>query len=94
MAEIKDLTKEELWKLRQEITLNSLFLKDYENSLGIDVKECFAFFSGYVEYLGELVIAYMENVGLEEITDSDFLNMALEHDNEDNLYSWFSCIKW
>lgn len=93
MAQIKDLTKEQLWKLRQEITLNSLFVRDYENSLGIDPKECYTFFDGYVEYLGELAID-AENVNLQEITDSDYLDLAFKQDNKENLYNWFSCIKW
>lgn len=33
---MKDLTREQLAQLRKEIVLNSLFLNDYNNSLGID----------------------------------------------------------
>ena len=86
---IKDLTKEQLWELRQEITLNSIFIRDYENSFDIDVEECYTFFDGYVEYLGELAT---ENIDLKNITDSDYLDLALE-DNADNLYNWLSCIE-
>lgn len=87
MAQIKDLTKEQLWKLRQEITLNSLFLRDYENSLGIDPKECNTFFDGYVEYLVELENTdYGLNPDLSVIFDL--------YDNAENLYNWFSCIEW
>lgn len=84
---IKELSKEQLWKLRQEVVLNSLFTNDFENSFGIDAKECQSFFDGYVEYLSELV---------EE--DSEKFNVvvvqALDYDSPDNLYNWFCCIEW
>ena len=80
MAQIKDLTKEQLWKLRQEIVLNSLFLKDYNNSFGIDVKECNSFFDGYVEYLNELAEA---DGG---VTHEDTFK---QYDNPTNLENWF-----
>lgn len=79
MAEIKDLTKEQLWVLRQQIVLNSLFTNDYNNNMDIDPKECATFFDGYVEYLGELA------EGDGGITDSD---TYLKYDNADNLYNW------
>lgn len=48
------LTKNELKKLRKEIILNSLFLKDYSNSLFIKEKTAYDFFNSYIEYLYEL----------------------------------------
>lgn len=48
---IKDIKQ-----LRKEITLNSLFLRDYENSLGYDVDSVYYFFDGYAEYLHELLM--------------------------------------
>lgn len=36
-------------KLRGEIVLNSLYLSDYENSLGIDPQNVYDFFEGYLE---------------------------------------------
>ena len=43
--EIKDLTKEQLWELRQEMEVNSIYLRDYSNSFGIEEEECFTFFN-------------------------------------------------
>lgn len=40
--------------MRKEINLDSIFLRDYENSLGIDPEEVSQFFEGYVEDLSEL----------------------------------------
>ena len=38
------LTQAQLWKLRLEIVLNSLYYSDYENSLGLDRRIVAAFF--------------------------------------------------
>lgn len=81
MAQIKDLnTKEQLWALRNEITLNSLFINDYSNTFDIDAKECCTFFEGYVEYLEELAEA---DGG---VTDVDTF---MKYDNATNLYDWW-----
>lgn len=85
--QIKDLNKEQLWQLRKEITLNSLFLKDYANSFGIARSECFTFFKGYVEYLCEL---QNTDYGF----DLDIFDVIDMYDNEQNLYNWFCCIEW
>lgn len=82
---IADLDKNQLWALRQEICLNSLFLKDYENSFGIDAKEVYNFFDGYVEYLSELCDENAENYNVVVID-------ALDFDSPDNLYAWFMCV--
>ena len=87
MAQIKDLTKEQLWQLRQQVTLNSLFLNDYCNSFGIDEKECNTFFDGYVEYLYEKAEIY-------QFATDDFFEIVDKYDNAENLYEWFSSIEW
>lgn len=43
-----------LWKLRQEVTIGSCFLKDYSNDMGISESDAVWFFDGYVDYLYEL----------------------------------------
>lgn len=45
------LTKNEFTKLRKEIVLNSLYLKDYSNSLFIKEKTVCAFFDSAIEYI-------------------------------------------
>ena len=41
----------QLWKLRLDVTLNSLFTRDYVNRYGISPEIAQAFFDGYVEFL-------------------------------------------
>ena len=85
--EIKDLTKEQIWELRQEMELNSIYLRDYSNSFGIEEKECFTFFNGYIEYLLEL---NNTDNGLNQ----DLSDIIELYDNVENLYNWFACIVW
>ena len=47
------MTKDELWALRQEIKLGSLFYADYRNSFDIDEHPVCDFFDGYLEYLDQ-----------------------------------------
>ena len=48
------LTKNQLKTLRNDVVLNSLFLKDYSNNLYIKNDNVCAFFDSYMEYLNEL----------------------------------------
>lgn len=84
---IQDLSKEQLWKLRKEVVLNSLFTSDFENSFGIDAKECQTFFDGYMEYLDELADDDKDNLNVVVVS-------ALDYDSPDALYNWFNCIEW
>ena len=81
MHDIKD--SETLWNLRNEIVLGSIFVNDYENSLGIDASDVCNFFDSYMEYLS--CIHYDENNG----TDDTFWGYVAEHDNIVNLYNFF-----
>lgn len=69
--QIKDLTKNQLWELRQEIVLNSLYLRDYYNSFGIDCNEVCGFFNGYVENLYDM----------SETNDTDIFDIVSKYDN-------------
>ena len=80
----KELTKENLWKLRKEIVLNSLYLSDYENSFGIDKEDLFYFFEGYLEDLG-----YLMEENIENYFDEMFFGYLGEYDTEDNLYNYY-----
>lgn len=81
MKKFAELTTDELWQLRQEIVLNSLFVSDYENSFGYHSADMCLFFESYLEYLGEL----MEALG---IADEDFFKCLDEFDNPQNLQCW------
>lgn len=73
------LTKKQLKQLRNEITLNSLYLNDYNNSLFIKEKTACNFFEGYIEYLYE--IANNETLDVFDLID--------KYDNVDNLYNYY-----
>ena len=76
------LTKKQLKQLRNEITLNSLYLKDYNNSLFIKEKTVCDFFNSYIEYLYEIVSD--ETLDIYDILD--------KYDNDNRLYNYYlSC---
>ena len=47
--DINNLTKEQLWKLRNEIVLGSIYTNDYKNSFGIDPVAVYNFFDSFIE---------------------------------------------
>lgn len=63
---ITELSKEQLSQLRKEITLNSLFIKDYTNTLGIDPQETYYFFEGYSELLDNLMKEALKDYDTED----------------------------
>ena len=79
------LTKEELWDLRNEIVLNSLYTSDYENTHHILPRDVQDFFDGYVEYLYELAEENGEN--------PDIQDLCMKYDNPDNLENWYNCFE-
>ena len=83
MKKFENLTKDELWSLRQQITLNSHYFADYENKFGFDSHSVCAFFDGYYDYIWEL--AEEQN---EEVTDEIVVKY---YDNIGNLWRWYNC---
>ena len=79
-----EMSKRNLWALRTEITLGSLYTSDYENSFQILPIIVQNFFDGYIEYLWELA---EEN----NKKDMDFEDLVENYDNADNLESWYYC---
>lgn len=84
MKKFAELTTDELWELRQEIVLNSIYVSDYENSFGFHSSDMCLFFDSYLSYLCEM----MEEMG---IASEDHLKCLDEFDNPDNLQAWFDC---
>lgn len=84
MKKFEDLTSSELWKLRDEITLNSIYIADYRNSFRFNAKDICTFFDGYVDYLFELAEE-------DKFPTDDEIAVFDKYDTEDNLYSWFNC---
>ena len=76
------MTKTSLWKLRQEIVLNSLYTSDFENTFGYTVHSVQRFFDGYMSYLEEL----MDDDG---VSDNDVFNVLSKYDTIDNLWAWW-----
>ena len=79
-----EMSKRNLWALRTEITLGSLYTSDYENSFQILPRMVQDFFDGYIEYLWELA----EEKNNKNI---DFEDLVEIYDNADNLESWYYC---
>ena len=84
MKKFEELTMDELWALRQEIVLNSIYFHHYETSFGFDRRDMCYFFSGYMEFLCEL----MEDFGIAE---EDYGKCLDEFDSKENLWRWFNC---
>ena len=63
------MTKQELQQLRQQITLNSLYTSDYENSFNIDPRQVQDFFDGWLEYCSE---------DIEYTNDTDYYNQLFD----------------
>lgn len=78
--DVNNLTKEQLWKLRQEIVLGSLYTHDYDNSFGIDPSAVCNFFDSFIED------AQMDDYGRPNNRKTE------EYDNAKDLYNYYrSC---
>ena len=83
------MSSKDLWRLRQEIVLNSLYLSDYENSFNIPIDDCCRFFEGYFE---ELCYILQDEIGEDEynkLGSDEFYKRVFALDNEDNLYNYY-----
>lgn len=76
------LTKNELKQLRNEIVLNSLFIKDYSNSLGVGEKKTCDFFSSFAEYIDSKAFEKCSN-------GSDYYEELERLDNIDELWNYY-----
>lgn len=84
---IATLTNAELSNLREDITLNSLYLSDYENRYDIDAYEVSTFFDGYLDYLFELMVDDNPTHNGTEV-DIMFFDLLPKYDNTDTLISY------
>ena len=76
--DINNLTKEQLWKLRQEIVLGSLYANDYNNSFGIDPSAVRNFFDSFIED------SQVDDYGKPNNRKTE------EYDNADDLYNFYT----
>ena len=78
--DVNNLTKEQLWKLRQEIVLGSLYTHDYDNSFGIDPSAVYNFFDSFIED------SQVDDFGKPNDREVE------EYDNAEDLYNYYcSC---
>lgn len=78
----QDLNIDQLWELRQQITLNSIFIQDYENDFEFEPESISNFFDGYLEYLYELA----NGEGLEDI---ELFDLVDKYDTPENLFEYY-----
>ena len=79
-VDVNNLTKEQLWKLRQEIVLGSLYTHDYDNSFGIDPSAVCSFFDSFIED------SQVDDFGKPIDREVE------EYDNAEDLYNYYrSC---
>ena len=79
-----ELNRDELWDLRQSITLGSLNYSDFENELGLDPHVVAEFFDGYMDFLEEKMLE-------DGYSDADFFYVLNEYDTPENLEEWYNC---
>lgn len=82
------LTKDELQKLRNQISLNSLYIADYRNDMGIEEHQCCDFFDGFMSYISELF--YEDH---PKATDNQYWGRIWNYDTIENLWDWYCCFE-
>lgn len=87
------MSKKELWKLRQEIVLNSIYTSDYENSYGIAPDELYEFFNGYFDELHYILLDEKGGDFIKSLNDNQYYKEIFALDNEDNLYNYYYSIE-
>lgn len=84
LIQIVNMGKTRLRRLREDITLGSLFIRDYENRYGLDPHVVCAFFEGFETYIEEMMLD-------DGFTDADYLDKRPEYDTLENLVAWQGC---
>lgn len=82
------MSEENLWKLRQEIKLGSLFIADYRNSFGVDPHKVCDFFDGFLEFVEEEM-----REDHPRFNDAAFWNLLPDYDTPEYLLDWYSCFE-
>ena len=86
MKRFEDFTKEDLWALRNEVVVNSIFDSDYHNSFGLDTHSVCDFFDGWLDFIEELMV----EDGYKDAA-CRFFDYFVEYDNADTLVQWYNC---
>lgn len=95
MKRLENFTREDLAKFRSEISLNSMYYSDFENSFGIDRNSSMLFFDSYLSFICGLADEdgfkwdyYMNGYPKPEHSWEEFLQ---KYDTTDNLEDWHGC---
>ena len=80
VKDFEELSADELWTIRRQVVLNSLYEYDFSNREGYNSSDVSSFFDGYVNFIYEL----MDEDGADE---KEFC----KYDNIINLKRWFDC---
>lgn len=82
------MSEENLWKLRQEIKLGSLFVSDYRNSFGIEPHKVCDFFEGFLKFVGEMMQG-----DCSSYDDAAFWELLPDYDQPEWLLDWYYCFE-
>lgn len=82
---LSSLSKTQLKRLRSDIILCSLYLKDYKNRYNLNPDQVCNFFDAYADYLLEL----MKTDNVTNDYDSMFFDLLPAYDNINNLYDFY-----
>ena len=84
------MTKQELQQLRNEITLNSLYTSDYDNSFNIDPQQVQDFFDGYLAYCETIPNDNGDLLCDMDLSYADYYDTLFTiANNIDNLYDYY-----
>lgn len=86
MKKFEDFSKEDLWKLRCEVSVNSLYYSDYHNSFGLDTHSVCDFFDGWLDFVEELMV----EDGHKD-AGNKFFDYFDQYDNAETLEQWYYC---
>jgi len=84
MRRDKRMSEKRLWRLRQQIPLNSLYVADYHNDMGFTPESVRDFFDSYMSYLSGL----MDENG---VPDEKLFEVLPIYDTPYNLKNWWGC---
>lgn len=88
MKRFEDFTKDDLWQLRKEVLIGSIFYDDYNNSLGIDCHSASDFFDGWLDFVREDM-----KEDIEDYDERKFFKYLKDYDNAESLERWFLCFE-
>lgn len=83
---IEDLGPRQLWFLRKDIIINSIYLNDYINRYGVTPSEVYNFFMGWLDFLEEIIKEDNPNY-----KDDLFWKLFPKYDTPKNLLNWWFC---